>query len=111
MVASVLVLEDVVKASIDSMAYAVALGIKGTIWTILFRDQEHGHSLDGRTLKKCPLKKHSRYGKTIEVVAAEMYKNVKILEAQDVAIVYSLSAPAHVNIDELTITPLAPESI
>ncbi|OQV12730.1 Dehydrogenase/reductase SDR family member 11 [Hypsibius exemplaris] len=52
-------------------------------------------------------------GKGQEAVAAEIYKKVKVLEAQDIAdaIVYILTAPAHVNIDELTITPLLQEQL
>ncbi|OQV15284.1 putative Dehydrogenase/reductase SDR family member 11 [Hypsibius exemplaris] len=48
------------------------------------------------------------YGKEDPEGAAKMYTQIKALDAKDIAdaIVYVLSAPAHVNVDELTVTPL-----
>ena len=53
------------------------------------------------------------FGKDMPELAKSFFNQYKVLEAKDIAdaIVYVLSVPAHVNIDELTITPLMQQAL
>ena len=48
------------------------------------------------------------YGPESAEMSKKYFNSYKVLQPKDIAdaIVYVLSAPAHVNVDELTITPL-----